>query len=55
MPNPFPWPLFLAGEAIGLGGFLHAWRMGRSESPPVRRGTGTWIEATAEIETVRMT
>jgi hypothetical protein len=24
MPNPFPWPLFLAGEAIGFGGFLHA-------------------------------
>jgi hypothetical protein len=23
-PNPFPWPLFLAGEAIAVGGFLHA-------------------------------
>jgi hypothetical protein len=26
MPNPFPWPLFLAGEAVGSGAFLHAWR-----------------------------
>ncbi len=24
MPGPFPWPLFLAGEAVGLGGFAHA-------------------------------
>jgi hypothetical protein len=29
MPNPFPWPLFLAGQAIGLGGFLHAIRANR--------------------------
>lgn len=25
-PHPFHWPLFAAGEAIGLAGFLHAWR-----------------------------
>jgi hypothetical protein len=24
MPGPFPWSLFLAGEAVGLGGFAHA-------------------------------
>jgi hypothetical protein len=24
MPNPFPWPLFVAGEAIGFSGFLRA-------------------------------
>ncbi len=30
MPNPFPWPLFLIGEVIGLVGFLHAgWAGGR--------------------------
>ena len=23
-PNPFNWPLFVCGEAIGLAGFLHA-------------------------------
>jgi hypothetical protein len=32
MPNPFPWPLFFIGEAIGLGGFLHAWRVSRGVS-----------------------
>lgn len=26
MPGAFPWPVFLAGEAVGLGGFVHAWR-----------------------------
>jgi hypothetical protein len=26
LPNPFAWPLFFVGEAIGMGGFLHAWR-----------------------------
>ncbi len=26
MPNPFNWPLLAAGELIGLGGFVHAWR-----------------------------
>jgi hypothetical protein len=25
-PNPFHWPLFLLGEALGLSAFLHAWR-----------------------------
>lgn len=25
-PNPFNWPLFWLGEAIGLGGFVWAWR-----------------------------
>ncbi len=29
MPNPFPWPLFFIGEAVGLGGFAHAWRTSR--------------------------
>jgi hypothetical protein len=23
-PNPFPWPVFVLGEALGLGGFIHA-------------------------------
>jgi hypothetical protein len=31
MPNPFPWPLFFVGEAIGLGGFLRAWRASRGD------------------------
>jgi hypothetical protein len=31
LPNPFPWPLFLMGEGIGLGGFIHAWRAGRGD------------------------
>jgi hypothetical protein len=26
LPGPFAWLVFLAGEAIGLGGFAHAWR-----------------------------
>jgi hypothetical protein len=30
MPNPFPWPLFFIGEAMGLSGFVHAWRVSRS-------------------------
>jgi hypothetical protein len=25
-PNPFNWPLFLTGEALGLAAFLHAAR-----------------------------
>jgi hypothetical protein len=29
-PNPFPWALFLAGEAIGFGGFLHSWWANRA-------------------------
>jgi hypothetical protein len=29
LPHPFPWPLFLAGEAISLAGFLHAAGAGR--------------------------
>ncbi|HEV2494180.1 MAG TPA: hypothetical protein VG204_14030 [Terriglobia bacterium] len=24
MPNPFNWPMFIGGEAVGLGGFFHA-------------------------------
>ncbi len=32
MPNPFSWPLFLAGEAIGLVGFLHSAWVNRSAS-----------------------
>ncbi len=27
-PNPFNWPLFALGEAIGLAGFLHAYYLG---------------------------
>jgi len=33
LPNPFNWPLFLAGEALGLIGFLAAlWNPGSRES-----------------------
>jgi hypothetical protein len=32
MPNPFNWPLFLAGEAIGLGAFLAAASAGARRS-----------------------
>ncbi|MHB1559627.1 MAG: hypothetical protein ACYC61_19435 [Isosphaeraceae bacterium] len=28
MPGVFPWPVFLLGEAVGLGGFAHAWSSG---------------------------
>jgi len=27
LPNPFNWPLFILGLAIGVGGFLHALRL----------------------------
>jgi hypothetical protein len=27
-PNPFNWPLFMLGEAVGLGGFVHAFLTG---------------------------
>jgi hypothetical protein len=48
MPNPFPWPLFLAGEGIGLAGFLHsAWASmprdrpaASARSPRDRTGAG---------------
>jgi hypothetical protein len=48
MPNSFPWPMFLAGEAIGLVGFLRAAWTGRrgagleasSGSPYDRTGAG---------------
>lgn len=26
MPGVFPWPVFFVGEAVGLAGFVHAWR-----------------------------
>jgi hypothetical protein len=38
MSDPFPWPLFAIGEAISLGGFLHAWRASRGEKT-VRSGS----------------
>ena len=28
MPGPFPWPIFLAGMALGLWAFARAWRRG---------------------------
>jgi len=28
-PNPFNWPLFALGEAVGLAGFLHAYWIGQ--------------------------
>ncbi len=34
MPNPFPWVLFAAGEAIGFGGFLRASWSNRNITPP---------------------
>jgi hypothetical protein len=34
MPNPFNWPLFLVGMAIGIAGFVHALRL-----PPTNRQT----------------
>lgn len=34
LPNPFPWPLFLAGLALGVGGFVHAWLTTRGDAQP---------------------
>jgi hypothetical protein len=36
MPARFPWEVFSLGEALGLGGFLAAWRgtrRGRADGP----------------------
>ena len=38
MPAAFPWLVFSIGEIIGLGGFVHAWRMTRGEERRVSRG-----------------
>jgi len=40
MPNPFNWPLFLLGLAIGVAGFLHALRV----TPPERRQTTATLQ-----------
>jgi hypothetical protein len=34
VPEGFPWPLFFIGEAIGFGGFVHAWRACRIPPAP---------------------
>jgi hypothetical protein len=34
LPNPFNWPLFAVGEAIGIFGFLHAFRIAEPRQPP---------------------
>jgi hypothetical protein len=39
LPNPFNWPLFLAGEALGLIGFLAALRNPGSPEFRTRRGS----------------
>lgn len=39
LPNPFNWPLFLLGEAVGIAGFLHAWRQGSVTIPAAERCT----------------
>ncbi len=39
LPNPFPWPIFLAGQMLALAGFLHAaWSSSRAFTAP--RGNG---------------
>jgi hypothetical protein len=41
MPNPFAWGLFASGEAVGLGGFLHALGIHQaSRSPEPRLSEG---------------
>lgn len=35
LPNPFNWPLFLVGDAVGIAGFLHAVWTTPSASPEV--------------------
>ncbi|HEY6390528.1 MAG TPA: hypothetical protein VIX89_04580 [Bryobacteraceae bacterium] len=39
LPNPFNWPLFLAGEALGLTGFLAALRTPGSRESRTPRGS----------------
>jgi hypothetical protein len=39
VPNAFPWLVFSIGEIIGFGGFVHAWRTGRSDVAGPRPGT----------------
>jgi len=39
LPNPFNWPLFLVGEALGLIGFLAALRNPGSRESRTRRGS----------------
>jgi hypothetical protein len=41
MPNPFSWPLFAAGEGVGLGGFLHAVWANRAETRSMHERAGT--------------
>ena len=36
-PNPFHWPLFIAGEAIGLTGFAAAWATSKNDTTPDER------------------
>jgi hypothetical protein len=46
MPSPFPWPIFLAGETIALGGFLHAsWATVRTRDPLSRASTAPSLAA----------
>jgi hypothetical protein len=33
LPNPFHWPLFWLGEALGVAAFLHAWWSSRAPVP----------------------
>ncbi len=36
LPNPFQWPLFLLGEALGMGAFFHAMQATQSPSDQLR-------------------
>ena len=40
LPSTFPWPLFLGGEALACGAFLHACWLSRSAASPQMTGTG---------------
>ena len=39
LPNPFNWPLFLLGEALGVIGFLAALRIPRSPESRIPHGS----------------
>jgi hypothetical protein len=54
LPNPFTWPLFVVGEAVGLGGFLRAGWTSWDRATPGRRASapGDPIGAAVQVERI---
>jgi hypothetical protein len=36
MPQPFRWPVFAVGEAVGIAAFAHAWRLSSGRPAALR-------------------